>query len=335
MDASPFGLDTGTQWSRRKIIRSTLAGSFAALGAGSPTTIQGESLTVPPPRAPAFSLAPPLRFAHMTDQHIYGDPRAETGFAAALEKLSRLDPAPSFIVTGGDHIMDSFSSGRSDAEAQWDVYLRLLTAHIDLPTFALLGNHDILGWGNPNASSADRGYGKALAMDRLALDRTYYSLDAGDWHFIFLDNISRRGNHYCAALDDVQTEWLIDDLRQAGTLTPLCVVTHVPLLAACALFDTGVAQEKGYSVSDSSLHPRVGELLKIFSPPGAAPYNLRLCVSGHIHMVDRVEYLGKTFICGGAVSGNWWQGPYHSHPPGFSIFDLWADGSFKHEYVTY
>ncbi len=335
MDATATGLTARTGWSRRKILRSSLASSLACLGAGSARPIQGESLSLPPPRAPEFSLAPPLRFAHMTDQHVYGNARAEAGLAAALQKLGRLDPAPSFVVTGGDHIMDSFNSNRADADAQWDVYLRLLTAHSDLPTFALLGNHDILGWGNPSASASDRGYGKALAMDRLALDRTYYSVDAGGWHFIFLDNISRRDNHYHAALDDAQTEWLIEDLRRTGTATPICVITHVPLLAGCALFDTGVAQEKGYFVSDSSMHPRVGELLRIFSPPDAARYNLRLCISGHIHMVDRVDYLGTTFICGGAVSGNWWQGPYHSHPAGFSVFDLWADGSFKHEYRTY
>ena len=42
-----------------------------------------------------------------------------------------------------------------------------------------------------------------------------------------------------------------------------------------------------------------------------------------------------TFICDGAVSGNWWNGPYQECPQGYGLFDVWPDGSFRHRYISY
>jgi hypothetical protein len=64
-------------------------------------------------------------------------------------------------------------------------------------------------------------------------------------------------------------------------------------------------------------------------------YNVKLCISGHVHMVDRVEYLGITFICDGSVCGNWWKGKHHEFDEGFGVFDFYPDGSFEHRYNPY
>lgn len=63
--------------------------------------------------------------------------------------------------------------------------------------------------------------------------------------------------------------------------------------------------------------------------------NVRLCLSGHLHLVDRVEYLGVTYLCNGAVSGAWWKGNHQECEPGYALIDLHNDGSFEHRYVTY
>jgi 3',5'-cyclic-AMP phosphodiesterase len=60
-----------------------------------------------------------------------------------------------------------------------------------------------------------------------------------------------------------------------------------------------------------------------------------LLLSGHIHLVDRVSYLGKTYVCDGAVCGNWWRGPCQQFAEGYGVVDLWPDGTFEHQYVTY
>ena len=37
----------------------------------------------------------------------------------------------------------------------------------------------------------------------------------------------------------------------------------------------------------------------------------------------------------GAVSGNWWKGHFHEFAEGYGVFDLFPDGTFEHQYVTY
>src|SRR5262245_43746176 len=43
--------------------------------------------------------------------------------------------------------------------------------------------------------------------------------------------------------------------------------------------------------------------------------NVKLCVSGHLHLVDHVVYDGITYRGCGAVSGDWWKGDtfYQTH----------------------
>jgi hypothetical protein len=70
----------------------------------------------------------------------------------------------------------------------------------------------------------------------------------------------------------------------------------------------------------------------------AASGKVRLCLSGHMHLLDRVEVDGVTFVCGGAVSGGWWRGPHEPKetaarcPNGYGLVTLRPDGSFTHEY---
>jgi len=45
---------------------------------------------------------------------------------------------------------------------------------------------------------------------------------------------------------------------------------------------------------------------------------------------DRIEYNGVTYLCNGAVSGNWWRGAYQECEPGYALLDLYDDGTFEH-----
>ena len=63
--------------------------------------------------------------------------------------------------------------------------------------------------------------------------------------------------------------------------------------------------------------------------------NVKLCLSGHIHLQDEVEYLGVKYLCNGAVSGNWWEGNYQEFPPAYAVVDLYEDGSVQSEYKPY
>jgi len=119
-------------------------------------------------------------------------------------------------------------------------------------------------------------------------------------------------------------------LRSAST-RPICVASHIPLLAACVFFDVDTKfKENAFHVPDTSVHREPRALIDLLKTA-----NTRLCISGHIHQVDRVEYRGISFICGGAVCGNWWKGPLEGFTEGYGVFDLDEDGGFRQEYVSF
>ena len=273
----------------------------------------------------------PLRFVHLTDMHVAADGPGPAGFAAALAAVGRLDPPPQFIITGGDHVMETLDCPREKALAQWSAYHKTLTAGTNLRIYPVLGNHDIWGWGlkDPAAQTAPA-YGKQMALDQLALRRAYYSFDAASWHFIVLDSQTRRGNGYYAALDPAQLEWLRADLAALAKHHHICILSHIPILAACVFFDGERLRPDSWHVPDAWMHRDAPDLLALLRT-----HPVRLAISGHIHLLDRVAYNGLTFICDGAVSGNWWKGPYHETPEGFGVFDLCPDGRFTHSYVDF
>ena len=267
------------------------------------------------------------RFVHLTDTHVRpGDasgPGTLAAFAAALEFH------PDFLITGGDHVGCVLSADAGDAHAQFNEYRDVLSAASPpCPVYPVMGNHDVFGWGKPDVAQSTRGYGKAMAMQYLGLRRTHYTVDAGAWRILCLDNIAPRPGGYCGDLDAAQTEWLRHELAFAGH-KHVAVVTHIPLLSAAVFFDgEDRVREDHWHVPDAWMHRDCGPLLSILRQG-----NARLMISGHIHLLDRVEYNGMTFICDGSVSGNWWHGAYHETPPGIGVFDLHDDGTFEHDYV--
>lgn len=277
------------------------------------------------PRPGAF------RVAHLTDMHVKPQKRREEGYIAALRSLEKIDPPPQMLITGGDHIMDALATDRDAAQTQWELYRKTLTDNTKLKTYPVMGNHDVWGWTAKDDHSADAGYGKSMALDHLGVPKSYYSFDAGGWHFVALDNIQQRQRAYFGDLDAEQLEWLKGDLATAKS--PVCVVTHIPLVSACAMFfKYGFNESIGneWKVGDNLLHHDVKPLLKIL-----AANNVKLCLSGHIHLLDHVQFMGVHFICDGAVSGNWWGGPFQETPEGYGIVDFYPDGTFEHQYLTY
>jgi predicted phosphodiesterase len=64
--------------------------------------------------------------------------------------------------------------------------------------------------------------------------------------------------------------------------------------------------------------------------------NVKLALSGHLHLVDEVKYGGVSYMCNGAVSGGWWKGAHLGEgDAGYALLDLYDDGRFNREYVPY
>jgi 3',5'-cyclic AMP phosphodiesterase CpdA len=319
---------------RRDAIRAgVVTGVALAAGAGAPQILSADakepikvSSTTPPREGM------PFRIAHLTDMHVQPERRAGDGYTAALASLEKLAPRADLIVTGGDHIMDSTDSSVDRAREQWDLYNRVIAA-TKTPVKSVLGNHDILGWGVQDMPAATSGYGRAMALDQLRMEKPYYAFDAGGWHFVMLDSMTRRGFSYTGYFGAEQTEWLKADLSAASAAKKHTVVfSHIPILSVCVFFDGGPKRirETEWNVPDAWMHHDAHAIVDLLDE-----HNVKLAVSGHIHLVDRCEYRGTIYICDGAVSGNWWKGPLEQFPEGYGVIDLYPDGRFEHEYVTY
>jgi 3',5'-cyclic AMP phosphodiesterase CpdA len=271
-----------------------------------------------------------LRIAHLTDTHIKPERRAAEGMAQALDSLKKLNPQPAFIVTGGDHVMDVLNCTPQRAEVQWKLYQKTLDENTKLKVYPVVGNHDVYGWStNPAIDESSPGYGKAMSRDGLRLERTFYSFDHGAWHFIVLDNIQKRGGGYYGDLDPEQAEWLKADLAAVAGSKPVCVFSHIPLASICAFFFNKKPKEF-WRTGDNLMHRDSRGLIEMLRDGGT-----KLCISGHIHLMDQMRFLDVDFVCNGAVSGSWWGGPHQWVPEGYGVFDLYDDGTHSYQYVTY
>ena len=284
---------------------------------------------------PALSGGAVLRIAHLTDVHVQPERSADEGMAACLRHVQSQPDRPDLLLFGGDCVMDAFSQSRDRTRTQWDVWSRVLEAECALPWEACIGNHDVWGW-NRKASGAagdEMEYGKRWAADVLRLPGRFRSFERAGWKFVVLDSTQPgpEPGTYVARLDDEQHEWLAGELAATPAATPVLVLSHIPILAACAYLDGENERSGDWVVPGAWMHLDCRRLTSLFHERS----NVRLCLSGHIHLVDRVDYLGTTYHCNGAVCGGWWRGNYQQISPGYALVDLYDDGSSSCEYVTY
>jgi 3',5'-cyclic AMP phosphodiesterase CpdA len=238
------------------------------------------------------------------------------------------------LLFGGDCVGDALDTPKDKVLRQWHLWDEIFAAEVKLPHVVCLGNHDILGWGRRGdlALARDPDYGKALAMRRLGLKERYFSLDRAGWHFVVLDSMQPApGNGYLARLDDEQLAWLERDLAATPAATPVCVLSHIPILSAAAFLDGDLAVTGNWAVPGAWMHLDVRRIKDVF----LRHPNVRACLSGHLHMVDDVTYLGVRYLCNGAVSGGWWKGFYQEFGPQYALVDLYDDGSVDNRLVPY
>ncbi len=324
-------MEQGPALGRREAIARAAAGMglAGALLAGSGATMPGANAS-PLPQSPRKRV---LRLAHLTDIHVQPERRAGLGLAAALRHVQSLKDKPELVLTGGDLVMDSFAADAARTRTQWDLWQSVLRQECSLGVEHCIGNHDIWGWNHEKsgANGSEPLYGQKWAMEMLGLASRYRAFDRAGWRFIVLDSTFRVGNGYTAKLDDEQFAWLEQTISQTPGTTPVLVLSHIPIISASAYFDGENEKEGDWKVPGSWMHIDARRIKDLF----LRHPNVRLCLSGHIHLVDRVDYLGVTYLCNGAVSGGWWKGPNQECEPGYCVVDLFDDGSFEHAYVTY
>ena len=272
----------------------------------------------------------PFRIAHITDVHMMPLIGAAKGFAKCLDHIQSLPHKPDLIINSGDAIMDAHRGGRAIAEKQWRTWNNVIEKELSVPIIQSLGNHDI--WVK-NESPESIIEGKKYALDEIKESSLYFSKDLGDWHLISLDSISPNveGKWYTGKIDEAQMQWLKNELKAIPSYKPIMIVSHIPILAACIFFDGNRFENNQWNVPGRWMHEDAKELKNLFTHYP----NIKLAISGHIHLLDRVEYNGVTYCCNGAVSGAWWGGNYQETKPGYAIIDLYSDGRFTNTYSSY
>lgn len=258
--------------------------------------------------------------AHITDVHLPAEPKVHERYKQCLEnvKKHKID----FILNGGDSVMDvSYDKvTRDSVVAQWAGWDECMQSVNKYEVHSCIGNHDSW-WDAP--SKEDEMYGKEYAVKRLKIPHRYYSFSKENWHFIILD-----GNNKDTTLDDEQYAWLETDLEKLPADTPVLLMSHFPILGTTALLVGGGHSDRT-------------KLKNLFYKHRD---KVKICLSGHQHLLDSTVYNDVRYYCNGAMSGFWWgqgdkdsAGPcyYFETPPGYAILDLYSDGTVENNYFEH
>jgi 3',5'-cyclic AMP phosphodiesterase CpdA len=308
--------------------RSFLTSLAASIGI--PSSLQGlprgENLSFGQPSG-AGRAAPSLRVAQLTDTHVFHERSCPARMRAFLARFREATRSPDVVLHTGDIIFDALEADRDAVTKQWALWHELARDLPSAPVYAI-GNHDV--WGKGPAS--DPQYGKKWAVDTLKLPERFYSFAKGGWHFIVLDSTHAvPSGWYTGKLDDEQLAWLEGELKKVAATTPIAVVSHIPILSA-AIVQWARTNEDKWTVGTALMH---GDSHGIQSMLRQHP-NVKVCLSGHLHLSDHVVYDGIAYLGCGAVSANWWKSDtWHQTHAGFAAIDLYADGSFERTYHPY
>lgn len=297
--------------------RDMIAG-LGALGLGS-------LLKLPAQDEPAHTVV------HMTDFHHRGTPETYKGIEKVVAHVLDNTPKDRVLLLGGDLLDAGMRQTKDETLKRWadvEALLKPFGRRI-----AAIGNHDVFGWGpESGADPNDPLFGKAMAMDRLGLPAAYYREELGNWRVLVLDSIRRvEDARYQAYLEPEQLEWFEAELALARRdVKPVLVLSHAAILSVAPLFPVESEKEGFWRIPADWMHID-GRKLKDLLAPGD---NVKLCLSGHMHLLDRVDYARATHMTTGAVCGAWWNGSNQETPPGYAVVRLWDDGRFERTYVA-
>ncbi|TMI94174.1 MAG: metallophosphoesterase [Bacteroidetes bacterium] len=277
---------------------------------------------------------PPIRVAHLTDIHIKPGKDIEASVAKAMHHAQILVPEIDFIINGGDSIWDSLEADKEKTQIQWDLFTSMLKKEISLPVYHCIGNHDIWGWFiKENKPENERQYGKVWVVETLQMKNRYFSFSKDKWHFIILDSTQLNpAGGYIGKIDEEQLVWLQTELALVPKENFICIVSHIPILSICAgLFFDKTEANGDLKIQRNLMHSDFFALKKIFNNYP----NIKVCISGHIHLQDELNYLGIRYYCNGAVSGNWWKGSFQEFAPAYAMLEFYPDGTSKRYMQNY
>jgi 3',5'-cyclic AMP phosphodiesterase CpdA len=249
MSEEPKGLP------RRELLKCMAwagTGVLVTVGGGVPgSALLDEAIARP--SAPGFS------FVQVSDSHIGfnkpPNPDARATFAEALAKIRALETRPDFIVHTGDVSQLSRDEEFDDANE--------MLRELNIPTFFIPGEHDVLDEGRGAAFHARFGKGTP--------GQGWYSFDHRGVHVVALVNVLNLQAGGMGSLGRDQLDWLRKDLQRLAASTPIVVLAHIPLWT--------LYESWGWGTDDAA------EALRLLARFGSVTI-----LNGHIHQIaQKVE----------------------------------------------
>jgi predicted MPP superfamily phosphohydrolase len=270
------------------------------------------------------------RVAHITDVHIDTAKDAPKGVAAMFAHMFARKDKPEIVLNTGDTVMNLAGNVSGTKASEQIALWKDAAKGSPAPIYSCLGNHDIWDGKQPTDEAPATMTGSALMVKALGMSAPWHSFDHGGWHFIALNSVCEWPNY--GSLTKEHFTWLREDLKVTKAETPVCVMSHLPILSV-----TSSVYGDSCKRSNGNLIPAVWQHLDCWaiSELFRKHPNVKLCLSGHMHTCDRCEYRGVWYICGGAVSGSWWNGAEYGFPPCYGMISLYSDGEFDYEFVDY
>jgi len=270
------------------------------------------------------SSEPSLRLVFYSDVHA----RTEWETPLALERVRDAINAeqPDLVIATGDLITDGFQAASpAEVSARWDEYLELHHG-IEAEVHAAIGNHDLVA-ANPEDGSPPAADPRAVARERLGLERTYYTFEQSGYRFFLLDSTEVTGGElqYRGFIGAEQFAWLEAELASVARETPIIVALHIPLLTSFYSATEGGT----FAAPPNRVLVNNREVLALFEE-----HNLLLVLQGHLHAKELIRWRDTTFITGGAVCGKWWRGAWFGTEPGYNVVTL-EGNRVEWDYVEY
>jgi 3',5'-cyclic AMP phosphodiesterase CpdA len=192
--------------------------------------------------------------------------------------------------------------GQARCDSLFSLY-KEMSKGFRMPVYNTLGNHDLFAI-YPESPESETHPDYKYGMFERYFGKTYYSFNHKGWHFVVLNSLDVTADKkYRGHFREEQIEWLKSDLDKTDSLTPIVVISHIPMLSVRG-------QMAG---SAGPMIDNVAEVFKILENK-----NLKLILQGHIHWKESGQVNDRfEFITGGSIAGNGWKGRRHNTKEGF------------------
>ena len=195
-----------------------------------------------------------------------------------------------FVLFGGDNAETDRMKDEAQADSLHARFKRIVDGS-GIPAYFTMGNHDRFYECDGQRDTL------GFRMFEKHYGATCYSFTRQGVHFVVLNALHpAQGKPYW--VDDEQLAWLQADLEQVGEEIPVILSTHVPLLSLYYPVVDGTM--KAWDMVYNS--KAVVDLLK--------QYDTRLVLQGHQHLYEQIYERDLWFVTAGAVSADWWKGPF-------------------------